>query len=256
VFVIFFSAARGSLLRLAVEAHWRPCGYAVTMRTFVRLRSRFEGLPPVVVDGVFAALIAATEMFNSYYILVIEDCHCDLPAPAAITLAGVSAGPLVWRRRWPFWTGVAVGLFSIALDNFETPYLGFAAIVAVYTVSAYGTAIQRRIAMAFVVFGVGLGTIVGWDFESLPEDILTYGTAWVLGALQRTRRAYMTELEARAERLEREREDRARLAGWSCRPLRPEAPLAMIRPRPTEHLNAWRRLGGTASKRCGGSWGF
>jgi signal transduction histidine kinase len=120
--------------------------------------------------------------------------------------------PLVWRRRWPFWSGIAVGVITMVLDNFETPYLSFAAIVAVYTVATYGTAVERRIAIVFVVLAVGYGTFAGADFGSLAEDALVYGTAWVLGALQRTRRAYMAELEARAERLEQEREDRARLA--------------------------------------------
>jgi signal transduction histidine kinase len=74
------------------------------------------------------------------------------------------------------------------------------------------SSVKRRIALTILVIAVITNPLVEGDFEALPEDVLTFGAAWVLGALARTRRAYIAVLERRAEQLERERRDQARLA--------------------------------------------
>ncbi|MDQ4094617.1 MAG: sensor histidine kinase, partial [Actinomycetota bacterium] len=92
------------------------------------------------------------------------------------------------------------------------PLLAFGAPVAIFTVASLGSKTIRAVTAAIVAVAMIANPVLEGDYQAVPEDLLIYGGAWVLGALARTRRAYTEELEAKAELLEREREERARLA--------------------------------------------
>jgi signal transduction histidine kinase len=139
------------------------------------------------------------------------------PAPLeswAVVLALLASLPIAVRRRFPvavFAITLAAALLAdIAYDSFQL--LG--ALVALYTVAAHRgrprsaqVAVATALALPFLKIG-----------ESGPGNIelaAAYGAcaaAWLLGDNLRTRRAYLRELEDRAARLEREREENARRA--------------------------------------------
>jgi len=80
--------------------------------------------------------------------------------------------------------------------------LPFAPAVAAYTVAVQATRRRSALAVAAAVAAMAAGSGRPSDYARL----VFIGAAWVLGDNVRTRRAYLHELEEKAERLERERE--------------------------------------------------
>jgi signal transduction histidine kinase len=125
--------------------------------------------------------------------------------------------PLVLRRRYPL--SVFCWMYTMAALQaffFQDVIADAALLVALYTVAAH---CDRR--HALIAFGaVEVGVIVAVLRWVAPANWLNAGifltslatAAWVLGVNLRTRRAYLTSLEDRAVRAERERDQRAKLA--------------------------------------------
>jgi signal transduction histidine kinase len=124
--------------------------------------------------------------------------------------------PLVWRRRAPvavFWTVFAVALTVWATAPVEVAYPLVVVLFAVYAVARYRP--QRQLWLAAAA--VELTLLVTWRQGELPSRDLVTVTAILtatalLGVTVRTRRAYLAELEERARRLERDRDQQAKLA--------------------------------------------
>ena len=127
--------------------------------------------------------------------------------------------PLVWRRRAPvlvFWT--VLGLGGAALTTappaiVQGVYPESLALVAIYTVARYRT--RRHLWPAIAVLETIL-LVAAWQQEQ-PWTSLALGTSALaatvlLGVTVSTRRAYLAELEERARRLERDRDQQAQLA--------------------------------------------
>ena len=131
---------------------------------------------------------------------------------------GASHLPLVWRRRAPvvvFWT--VFGLAGVAVTSsravVEGVYPESLALVAVYTVATYR---PRRYLWPAISVVESILVVVAWRQEQ-PLNSLALGTSALaatvlLGLTVSTRRAYLAELEERARRLERERDQQAQLA--------------------------------------------
>jgi signal transduction histidine kinase len=94
--------------------------------------------------------------------------------------------------------------------------------LALYSLAAYG---DRRLAIGAVVVWTGLLTVrlgyvmvTAWphvavtDLSDVIDDYVLLAAAWILGQGVRQRRTRAAELEDRAVRLEREREEKARQA--------------------------------------------
>jgi signal transduction histidine kinase len=142
--------------------------------------------------------------------------------PVAIGLATLPFGtvPLLWRRSHPgpvlAVLAAAFALPAIFGNPAEPNSVGL--LVGVGAAALYGDgrlrhatgaaavgALLLAFAIMLVTGEVGtLGHLTGIAFGS--------GVAWVVGDRARTRRAYLAQLEERAARLEREREDHARRA--------------------------------------------
>ncbi|MDQ6946824.1 MAG: histidine kinase, partial [Actinomycetota bacterium] len=126
------------------------------------------------------------------------------------------AAPLVWRRRAPVLvlvaTGVAAAAYGIA--PYPDPLLHLGTLIALYTVIV---ACERRVAylaggvtaMAIVVSTAASGDSTALDYFS---SLALAGVTWALAEGQRAREAYQAEVEARAHRLEAERDGEARRA--------------------------------------------
>ncbi|GAA4435557.1 sensor histidine kinase [Phytohabitans houttuyneae] len=126
--------------------------------------------------------------------------------------------PIAWRRRWPvgvFWAVFALAILAGAIVGVrvEGLYPESVVTVAVYTAARYGprrqlVAIVAAIEVPALVVFVADGphwTALGFVTSVLAATVL-------LGIAVRTRRAYMEELEERARRLERERDQQAQIA--------------------------------------------
>jgi signal transduction histidine kinase len=127
--------------------------------------------------------------------------------------------PLVWRRRAPvlvFWT--VLGLAGAALATappavVQGVYPESLAVVAIYTVARYR---PRRYLWPAIAVLEGILVVAAWQQEqrwtSLALGTSALAATVLLGVTVSTRRAYLAELEERARRLERERDQQAQLA--------------------------------------------
>ena len=122
--------------------------------------------------------------------------------------------PLLWRRRQPvvvaaFVTGVT--LVSIALDVWAIPLpLG----VALYTLMAVRTERRERAIGVLAIVAVAIAVLAagGLEFGAAAARVVFLIAAALLGDSIGSRRAYIREIEEKAERLEREQEIEARRA--------------------------------------------
>lgn len=136
-----------------------------------------------------------------------------LPAWEWVWLAALHL-PLVARRRWPaavFWTVTTIAFAAVSL-GVDGPALLIVPTVAGYTLARHAS---RRVLWPVTVPVAAF--VMGWRWHDGPLwDALALVTAFalalLLGVYLRTRQAYLRELEERARRLERDREQQDRLA--------------------------------------------
>ncbi|KIF03282.1 histidine kinase, partial [Streptomyces sp. RSD-27] len=139
----------------------------------------------------------------------------DLPVAVALTAA--LALPLLWRRRAPraVFAAVTAAAFVQWLVGVQLP-ADTALLVALYTVAATSGRRGTLLAGAVVQAGVLLACLrwapEGAFLTPFVAVTATVAAAAVLGVNVRTTRAYLAAVEERAERLEREQEQQARLA--------------------------------------------
>jgi signal transduction histidine kinase len=153
--------------------------------------------------------------------LLLDDGSASVSAILLTVAAGVA---LALRRAAPLIV-LAVTLAAasaiVAID--EAPG-GMSVLLALYTVAAY---LERRVSLAALVPTAAIVTVLSIVAASgdrvasllvgaLAAAPLTVGI-WGLGAYVQTRRQYARELEARASRLERERDQLARIAVYEER---------------------------------------
>jgi signal transduction histidine kinase len=166
-------------------------------------------LPPTVVDALLVAGLAA---------LTTLPFRAELRAhPWQLAVQVGLLLPLLWRRRAPLAVFAAVSATALAqwLADVRTP-ADVALLVALYTVAARLGPVPVLLAGAVAEAGIWMAS-VRWSSHGrfLPSavSLTAMATAAALtGATMRTRRAHLAALEDRAVRLERERDQRARLA--------------------------------------------
>ncbi|WP_394431860.1 sensor histidine kinase [Streptomyces sp. SGAir0957] len=126
------------------------------------------------------------------------------------------------RRRMPekmLVLAIVAGLAQLVFDARTNPS-DFAMLVIIYTVAVSGARWASRLALIGglcaaplaelrwpTMSSSGAGHIAVTVFQMVP-----FALAWVLGDSLRTRRAYLAQLEERANRLEKEREAQSKVA--------------------------------------------
>jgi signal transduction histidine kinase len=138
-------------------------------------------------------------------------------AVAGVCFAAVHV-VLVWRRRAPvtvFWLAYAFA-FAASLGSgirVQGAYPELELAIAVYTVARYSS----RHRLVFVVAAIAVPTVVaflviGPQWLPLAFVVSLVAATTLLGITVSTRQAYLAELEERAHRLERERDQQATIA--------------------------------------------
>jgi signal transduction histidine kinase len=170
---------------------------------------------PLLIDGVTALAVFA---------LIAEQLVTRQPQPgqhpttaATWLLAAACSAPILFHRRFPR-TSVVVCLSAVAIyaAGRYAAYPGYAIFVLTFDIAVHSD--ERVSVPTLFASAVVLGVAV--DLQPAKIAILaTYlaseifvGLAWLAGWNVRRRRARWAELHARAQRLEREREEEARRA--------------------------------------------
>jgi signal transduction histidine kinase len=165
---------------------------------------------PLLVDGALVALLTLISRHG------LTAGHALAQIWSGVLAAGLLL-PLVWRRRAPLVVFLLIA--AAALAQWVTDRVlpaDLALLVAFYTVAAYEP--LRRVLFAAVVLEAGAvlaairleppgAGLVGWVLVSG-----LVAAAGFVGYNIRTRRAYLSALEDRAARLERDRDQEAQLA--------------------------------------------
>ncbi|CCK26178.1 two-component sensor [Streptomyces davaonensis JCM 4913] len=183
--------------------------------------TRLRTANPYVVDAALAALV----LFAASLQWIFPDEGDDKLTWQGWLLAAATALPLVWRRRAPFTTAVAVSAATCTMAWYHAPPpdVVYGGLVVLYTMAAQGKAWQRR----FMLTGWILGVVLTMQHKEEPMpfeyafQLLSVVGAYGFGMLARVQRAYTAALVDRARRLERERaadtarataQERARIA--------------------------------------------
>jgi signal transduction histidine kinase len=160
---------------------------------------------PFLIDAVLSAALVAG------YVGAAIHHHRDLAVGLVLALA--QAGAPLARRFYPMLVLVVVVAASVAWIFVYRDWVFIAPALAVYTVGAHT---PRRVSLWATggALAVLAGPLLWLDHDLLlaGSRLLPLAAAWILGDNLRTRRAYTDELEAKADRLEREREQESRRA--------------------------------------------
>ncbi len=212
------------------------------------------------------ALAVALAIYNVGS-LVPETKQLQLPY-VAFVLVLLQALPLAWRRRWPVAVYFAVGIPRTIYDQLNLNYapIPLGSAIAYYTIMDRCSTKVRVVITAVTLVGIVRSQMLPGHSE--PYDffvvILYFAVAGALGVLSRTRRAYLSEVEDRADRAEAERarevalaaaDERARIARElhdvvahhvSLMAVQSEAAASLLPDRPAEASKSVEVIGRTA----------
>src|SRR4029453_13570300 len=184
------------------------------------VRSRLPRLDPLVADGLVALVAAGLSLAQLQGFPDPQD-----RSTLSVVFVLLQPLPLAFRRRAPFTVfaivAVAAGIQGVL--GRRGPLFAFLALnLALYSLAPYG---ERGLASGAVavwtaLLPVRLGYLIvtTWphiavtDLYDVVDDYVLLAAAWTLGEGVRQRRTRAAELEDRAARLEREREEKARQA--------------------------------------------
>ena len=173
-------------------------------------------MDPLLIDGIAAFVVFALmagQFLGTRHLVAGQHPTTVLTWLLAVLIVG----PILTHRRFPL-ASVAVCLAAVAVyaTGRHVAYPGLAVFVLTFDIALHS---KERIALATLV----ASAVVIWVSVSLqPGAVAVLATyieselgilvAWLSGRNLRHRRARWAELAARAERLEREREEEARRA--------------------------------------------
>jgi signal transduction histidine kinase len=193
----------------------RAPGYISFMQQRLGIAARLRRLDARLVDGLLGLLIAVVSLPGVMPEIEASRRDPDLWSVGLILLMTL---PIAYRRIHPDVVMMTTGFATIAYYALGYPdtLASLGTLIALYSVAAHGNRKLAVQALIGTVIGLSISVLVAgaedFTMQILISNYIIYGTAWVIGDNVRTRRAYTLELEARASRLERERETRSREA--------------------------------------------
>ena len=199
---------------LQADAAGPAASYGDLVLRSVGRRLRHPG--PWAIDGAVAAVLLA--LMVGQLALQEKSLAGQQPTtPLAYLLVVLIAAPLVTHRKWPL-PSLAVCLAALLLyaPGRYYAYPGLVLFAMVFGITLHGTRRQALVALiscaAAMAVAVALQPGVVGSYVTWVESELGIAVAWIVAESLRNRRARWAELNARAERLEREREAQARRA--------------------------------------------
>ncbi|GII75059.1 two-component sensor histidine kinase [Sphaerisporangium rufum] len=165
-----------------------------------------------------ADALVVVPVFALCLVMISDDAAAAMGGGWAgyVALSAALLAPLGWRRHRPILVFAAVALISFtqwAAGCAAIP-ANMAVVVAMYAVAAYRDLPWALAAGAISELGIALVVLPhgGVTMPAFVTGSLAVITAWVSGIYANMRRRYLEGLEERAERAERERDQRARIA--------------------------------------------
>jgi signal transduction histidine kinase len=158
-----------------------------------------DRIPVVVQDGILAAVVIAVSLTE---LATSDDTMTPGEQRMATALLVAEGAVLVARRVHPVVVWLVSGCLVSAygLGPYPDPALHFGALIAVYSVASHTS--RRTAAVAGVITLAAVVAVLLVDGDADLADwavnVLTLATAWLLGDLMRTQRAYTTEVASRA----------------------------------------------------------
>jgi signal transduction histidine kinase len=138
--------------------------------------------------------------------------------PATLVLVAVGGLSLLARRRAP-WVMTGVFLFALLARTLivggqDSDVVSFAGVVVAYSLGVHMPGRQSIAAVGVLMTGYLIDQLLvsGFSAGLVPSAILLLGLPWLAGRALSSQRLLTAELHARTAQLEREREERARLA--------------------------------------------
>jgi len=180
------------------------------------IRQALGHLDPVLIDGI-AAFVVFGLMAAQFIVTGHRLAGQGPTTPLAWLLAVLIVAPILTHRRFPL-ASLAVclaALVAYAAGRYVA-YPGLAVFVLTFDIALHS---RRRVALvALVAPAVAITVSLALQSAQVAatttwiESELGVAVAWLAGRNLRHRRARWAELQARAERLEREHEEQARRA--------------------------------------------
>ena len=172
-----------------------------------------DRIPVVVQDGILAVLVIAVSLTE---LAASDDTMTTGEQRMATALLVAEGAVLVGRRVHPVLVWLAAGCLVSAygLGPYPDPALHFGALIAVYSVAAHTS--RRTAAVTGVITLAAVVSVLLVDGDADLADwavnVLTLATAWLLGDLLRTQRAYTAEVASRAAQRELQQAEEAHRA--------------------------------------------
>ena len=167
-------------------------------------------MPPTVQDATLALALAVGAEAE----VIIR----GVTDPATVILAAVGGLALLARRRAPWLMAITflVALLgrTLIVGGQDSDVVSFAGLVVAYSLGAHVPGRESFAALGVLLTGwlADQALISGFSAGLVPGAILLFGFPWLAGRWLSSHRVMTRELHARTEQLEREREERARLA--------------------------------------------
>ncbi|MEV7193858.1 sensor histidine kinase [Streptomyces sp. NPDC093510] len=174
---------------------------------------------PTWVDGFWAFVLLG---ISGIGLVTVSEADGHDPSVVAIPVVIGLSLVVALRRRAPermLVLAAVLGFLQLVFDVRMMP-ANFAMLVIIYTAAAVGATWASRFALVGGLCAAPLA-MMRWPVENTGVfgnvlytifQIVPFALAWVLGDSIRTRRAYLAQLEERADRLEREREAQSKVA--------------------------------------------
>jgi signal transduction histidine kinase len=171
---------------------------------------------PFVADCLLAAAVLAVVLATLPTLPTDEGSTREINAGTWLLCIGGGLS-VAFRRVQPIPAAAAnlVVVTVYASLNFPDGPLPLTMLILLYSVAAH---CPRRVSMPWLAVTAGALILIfnvdatNDNFGSYASNLATLGAIWLIGDNLQTRRQYVAELEDRAVRLEREREERARQA--------------------------------------------
>ncbi|MFP5322949.1 MAG: sensor histidine kinase [Acidimicrobiia bacterium] len=171
---------------------------------------------PRPADVLLALALGAVSLIG--LLTIEEEALAESNRDADVLGVALTVGVFVsvaFRRRWPepmAWIVAALTVPFWILDYVDTG-TSLGVLLMVYTLAAHvdrPRSLHVGLVIGVVLVGVMVAGVIA-EQEDLPAiavvaNAVVFATAWTVGDSMRNRRAYLAEVEARAERAERDRE--------------------------------------------------